>query len=121
MALNLHFRLQKKKEKKKKIMTGSAIQKKKKKKKKNTINGGSRGLEVCLKSIAAEPFKNSQPTYFSFLFTFLIKGRLSFVCFDDREISTSEIVICSLLSHHILTLNELICLTPAAIRRSVVY
>ena len=111
MTLNLDSRLPKKK-----IMTGLAIQN-------NTINGGSRGLEVCLRSIPAEPFKNSQPTYFFFffLFTFLIKGRLSFVCFDDREISTSEIVICSLSSHHILTPNELICLTPAAIRRSVVY
>ena len=57
--------------------------------------------------------------FFSFLFPFLIKGRLSFVCFDDREISTSEIVICSLSSHHILTPNELICLTPAAIREGL--
>ena len=108
MALNLDFRLQKK------IMTGSAIQN-------NTINGGSRGLEVYLRRILAEPFKNFQITYFFFLFTFLIKDRLSFVYFDDREISTSEIVICSLSSHHTLTPNELICLTPAAIRRSVVY
>ena len=113
MALNLDVRLPKKKKKEKKIMTESAIQN-------NTINGGSRGLEVCLRSIPAEPFKNSQPTFvFLFLFTFLIKGRLSFVCFDDREISTPEIVICSLSSHYILTPNELICLTPAAIRRSV--
>ena len=55
VALNLDFHLQKKK-----IMTGSAIQN-------NTINGGSRGLEVCLRSIPTEPFKNSQPT---FLFPF---------------------------------------------------
>ena len=29
------------------------------------------------------------------------------------------IVVCSLLSHYTLTPNELICLTPAAIRRSL--
>ena len=44
------------------IMTGSAIQNNTR-----TINGGSRGLEVCL-SIPAEPFKNFQPTSFSFFF-----------------------------------------------------
>ena len=60
----------------------------------------------------------STDLFFCFSF-FWPKG--SFVCFDDREISTSEIVICSLLSHHILTPNELICLTPAAIKRSVVF
>ena len=42
-------------------MTGSATQN-------NTINGGSGGLEVCLRSIPAEPFKNSQPTFFFSLF-----------------------------------------------------
>ena len=42
------------------------------------------------------------------------------MCFDDRQISTLEIVICSLLSHHIFTPNELICLTPSAIKRSIV-
>ena len=35
-------------------------------------------------------------------------------------ICTSEIVICSLLTHHILTPNELICLSLAAIRRTVI-
>ena len=55
--LNLDFRLQKK------IMMGSAIQN-------NTINGGSRGLEVYFRSIPAEPFKNSQATYFFFSFHF---------------------------------------------------
>ena len=88
----------------------------------NTISGGSRGLEVCLRSIRAEPFKKSQPTYSSlFLFFSLFWSKVSFVCFEDREISTSEIVICSILSHHILTPNELISLTPAAIKRPVVY
>ena len=79
------------------------------------------GLEVCWR----RPFKNSQPTHFFFFFFFffflLFWSKVSFVCFDDREISTSEIAICSLLSHHILTPNVLICLTSAAIRRSVVY
>ena len=42
----------------KKIMTGSAIQN-------NTNNGGSRGLEVCLR----RPFKNSQPFFFFFFFS----------------------------------------------------
>ena len=32
-----------------------------------------------------------------------------------------KFVICGLLSHHILTPDELIFLTPAAIRRSVVF
>ena len=53
--LNLDFSLQKK------IMTGSAIQN-------NIINGGSRGLEVCLRRIQAETFKNSQPTQLFFSF-----------------------------------------------------
>ena len=73
---------------------------------------------MCLRSIPAEPFKISQQTY-SF-FKFFFSDQRNLVCFDDREISTSEIVIFCLLSHHILTPNELICLTPAAIRRSVV-
>ena len=69
------------------IMTGSAKQN-------NTISGGSRGLEVCLRNIQAEPFKIYQPTY-------------SYLCyFDDRDISTSEFVIYCLLSHHILIPNE---------------
>ena len=55
--MDLDFSLQKK------IMTGSAIQN-------NTINGGSRGLERCLRSIPAEPVKSSQPTYFLFVFHF---------------------------------------------------
>ena len=93
-------------------MTGAAIQN-------STINGGSRGLEVCLRSIPAEQFKNSKQTY-SF-FCSLFCSKVSFVCFDDREISTSEIVICRLFSHRILTPNVLICLTSAAKRRSVVY
>ena len=79
-------------------MTGSAIQN-------NTSIGGSRGLEVCLRSVPAKPFKNSQPTYSSSFFNFLIN--VSFVCVDDREISTSEIVTCSLMLHHILTPNVL--------------
>ena len=81
-------------------MTGSAVQN-------NTVSGGSRSLEACLRN----PLKIlSQLVPFVF-FTFLIKGIF-------REIRTWEIVICSLLSHHILTPNELICLTPAAIRQS---
>ena len=93
-------------------MTGSAIQN-------NTINDGSRGLEVGLRSIQAEPFKTFSTNLFFSSFFFFHFSKVSFVCFYDREISTSEIVICSLLSLHILTHNELVCLTPAAIRRSV--
>ena len=80
------------------------------------------GVRKCaLKASQLNPLKILNQLIFFFLFTFLIKGRLAFVCFDDRELSTSEIAICSLSSHHILTPNELICLTPVAIRRSVVY
>ena len=43
----------------KNVMTESAIQNK-------TTNGGSRGLEVYLRSIPAETFKKSQPTFFHF-------------------------------------------------------
>ena len=64
-----------------------------------------------LRSIPAEPFKNSQPTIF-----FFFNQMNRFVCFDDREITE----ICSLFSHHILTPNELVCLTPVAIRRCVI-
>ena len=75
-------------------MTGLATQN-------NTINGGSWGL-VCLRRIPAEPFKNSQPTYsVDFFFSFLIIGIF--------------------VTSYILTPNELDCLIPAAIRRSVVY
>ena len=58
-----------------------------------------------------DPLKNINQLIL--VFSFLIKE--SFVRFDDREISISEIVIYSLLSHRILTPNEFICLTPAAV------
>ena len=88
---------------------------------KNTPSGGYKGLEMCLRSIPAEPFKILNQLTYSYLFIFFSDQRNLFVCFDDREISTWEIVTCSLLSHYILTPNELICLTSAAIRRSVVF
>ena len=53
-------------------MTGPAIQN-------DTITGGSRDLEVYLRSIPAEPFKNSQPTFSSFFFFFF------FFSFSDQR------------------------------------
>ena len=56
------------------------------------LHAKSRDLEVCLRSIPAEPFKNSQPTASFFFFSF-------FLCFDDQKISISEIVICVVYCH----------------------
>ena len=80
---------------------GSAIQK-------YTPNGGYKGLEMCLRSIPAEHFKNSHPTY-SFFFFF----------FSDRKGIFLYATTISVACH--MSPNELICLTPATIRRSVVF
>ena len=79
-------------------MTGVAIQN-------NTINGGSWGLEVCLEASKLNPLKILNQHSFSFFFHFSDQW---YLLYASKEISTTEIVICSLLSHHILTPNELI-------------
>ena len=49
------------------------------------------------KLIPAEPFKTFQPTDSISLSRFHFSDQMNlFVCLDDRKISTSEIVICSL-------------------------